>query len=83
LASRFIDPKLRAKTNTFMASKSKIDNRQMYVWNQKMSKDKKYCGRPMTALERERMIGYPDGYVSNAGGSFTNVNVVFSIDYQG
>mmetsp|Transcript_10420 Transcript_10420/g.15921 ORF Transcript_10420/g.15921 Transcript_10420/m.15921 type:complete len:775 (-) Transcript_10420:120-2444(-) len=54
-----------AKCNCFMSSKSKIDDNQtvrMYVF-QKNPKDKKFYGRPFTVLERERLMGYPEGYV--------------------
>jgi len=38
----------------------------MYVF-QPNKKDGKYYGRPMETVERERMMGFPEGYVENAG----------------
>ena len=69
MASTIIDPKLRVKANTFMASKTRIDDRNsfaMYVWEAK-PQNGKYVGRPMLASEREAMMGYPAGYVTKPG----------------
>ena len=62
-----------AKANTFMASKSRIDERgsfRMYTFKKEPDEtSQKYLGRPLTAEEREKMMGYPPGYVSKTGES--------------
>lgn len=51
------------KANTFMASKSRInDDRMMRV----RPEGSKYVADKFSVLERERMLGFPDGYVSEA-----------------
>ena len=49
-----------------MASKSRIDERnslRMYVFKDRNVTTGNYHGRPMTVSEREKLMGYPTGYV--------------------
>lgn len=58
-----------SKAPCFMASSTRIDERntlRMYVF-QPTKKNGKYYGRPMLTVERERMMGYPEGYVEKPG----------------
>mmetsp|Transcript_35563 Transcript_35563/g.82595 ORF Transcript_35563/g.82595 Transcript_35563/m.82595 type:complete len:540 (-) Transcript_35563:514-2133(-) len=75
--AHIVDAESCAKAQCFMASKTRIDERsslRMYVFhqspNKKKQKNKKilqYRGRPMTIVERERMMGYPEGYIEKPG----------------
>ena len=59
------EAKLR-KANTFMASLSRIDDARMTVVKYDASQNA-YIGRSITVLERERMMGLPESYVSKPG----------------
>lgn len=77
--AHFIERDLKiAKANCFMASIGRIDDSRMLVFKEtdrKFKKSKKkgkkkgkiYNGRPINVAEREIMMGYPNGYVENAG----------------
>ena len=53
------------KTNTFLASKARLDDDRML----KMKKrgDNQFLKGHFSVLERERMLGFPEGYVQEAG----------------
>lgn len=58
-----------AKCNCFMASKSRLDEPssfRMYVFLNHTQHGKYIC-RPLKAVERERMMGFPAGYVTEKG----------------
>lgn len=71
-----MDEESLAKANCFMASPLRIDERQslrMYVFDKNAVETeeggrtvKKYLGRPMTVAEREKIMGFPEGYVEKA-----------------
>jgi hypothetical protein len=56
-----------------MASKSRIDEFQtlrMFVFKKERygkRKKRKYYGRPMRIIEREKLMGYPVGYIQKPG----------------
>lgn len=56
-----------------MASASKIDDSpslRMYVFRKEASHEDgepKYTGRPLNVAEREKLMGYKEGYVENPG----------------
>ena len=52
------------KANTFMASSSRIDDERMYKI--RPTGGGRYECAYYSTLERERMLGYPEGYVSGA-----------------
>ena len=52
------------KANTFMASSSRIDDERMYKI--RPTGGSRYECAYYSTLERERMLGYPEGYVSGA-----------------
>lgn len=66
------EPSLQ-KANTFMASKSRLDD-QPRMMKVKEVGDKKFEVSSFSVSERERMLGYPDGYVMRAGKSGIFVN---------
>ena len=54
------------KCNCFMASKARIDelnSLRMYVFRDQNQDGTHWFGRPITAAERELMMGYPKGYI--------------------
>jgi hypothetical protein len=53
------------KANTFLASKMRLDSDSML--KMKAKGRKRYIKGYYSVLERERMLGFPDGYVKNAG----------------
>ena len=53
------------KALTFMASKSRLDDKRMV--KVKRREDGKFEVGHFSALDRERMLGFPEGYVSGAG----------------
>ena len=73
LPCQIVDTGTIAKANCLMASTSRIDERntmRMYVFDKQgrvtkegKKKMKKYVGRPMTVMEREKLMGFPVGYV--------------------
>jgi hypothetical protein len=65
----FFESDMSFKANCFMASKGRLNDDRMYVY--KLNKDGTYQVRPMHLVERERLMGLPEGYVS------TPVNVLF------
>ena len=73
IPAHIVDPNTTAKANCIMGSKSKIDERdslRMYVFQTKSRIHKNqrvYRGRPMTISEREKLMGYPEQYVEEAG----------------
>ena len=54
-----------SKANTFMASKSRLDDDRMKV-AKAIAGERNYLVRSFTVAERETMIGLPKGYVSEA-----------------
>jgi hypothetical protein len=53
-----------------MASKTRIDEFQslrMFVFQERDEKKKAYFGRPMLTVEREKLMGFPVGYVEIPG----------------
>jgi hypothetical protein len=53
-----------------MASKSRIDEIQtlrMFVFQERDDQNEKYFGRPMLTVEREKLMGFPVGYVEIPG----------------
>ena len=68
------EPSLQ-KANTFMASKSRLDD-QPRMMKVKEVGHKKFEVGSFSVNERERMLGYPDGYVMRAGktGIFLNTS---------
>jgi len=62
---QIIEDDMSVKCNCLMASMARIDEPtsfRMYVFEKK-PKDKKYFGRPLLVVERERLMGYPEGYI--------------------
>lgn len=53
------------KANTFMASQGRLDDARMLKVKEVDGND--YVAGTFSVLERERMLGYPEGYVENAG----------------
>ena len=74
-STEYEEEKTVCKAQYLMASRSRIDEHatlRMFVFHNKPEKRKKfkgkrYCGRPMTVQEREKMMGYPVGYVEEPG----------------
>jgi len=68
LPSQIVEPGIPAKANCLMASTTRIDERtslRMYVFDKKYANSaQSYHGRPMTVLERENLMGFPEGYVT-------------------
>lgn len=68
-----IDPKALAKVNCLMASSSRVDDVnsfRMYVFKEQKKKslgEDLFLGRPLTVAERERLMGFPEGYVEVPG----------------
>jgi sulfur relay (sulfurtransferase) complex TusBCD TusD component (DsrE family) len=63
-------PKTLTKTNCFMAHKSRIDDDRMTVAKKVLNEDNEWfetVARPINALERELIMGFPRGYVKKAG----------------
>jgi hypothetical protein len=54
------------KANTFMASKARLDD-QPRMMKVKEVGHKKFEIGSFSASERERLLGYPEGYVTRAG----------------
>ena len=54
-----------AKANTFMASKGRINDERMV--KTRPIGNTRYEKGHFSALERERMLGFPEGYVQGAG----------------
>ena len=53
-----------------MASTSRIDEIQtlrMFVFQDRDEETNKYYGRPMLTVEREKLMGFPVGYVEIPG----------------
>jgi site-specific DNA-cytosine methylase len=68
--AHIVDPEVTAKAQCFMACSSRIDERatlRMYVFKDKTDQLGRYHGRPMTVTEREKIMGYPVGYVERPG----------------
>ncbi len=69
-------PSRRLKANTFMASKARLKDDRMCVFkryedgNHRNMKGREYLTRAFNVTERERMMGYPEGYVSRPGQFF-------------
>lgn len=65
----------RMKANTFMASKARIADNRMHVFklhqdgedNKGRVKRPQYLKRIYNVAERERIMGYPEGYLSQPG----------------
>jgi hypothetical protein len=58
------------KAQCFLASKSRIDvphSLRTYVFEASMTNKLKHKGRPLNVGEMEAMMGYPIGYVEEAG----------------
>lgn len=53
------------KANTFMASLARLDDGRML--KVKEIDANQYVASSYSVLERERMLGFPEGYVGNAG----------------
>jgi hypothetical protein len=80
LPAHIVDGETTAKASCFMASSTRIDERQslrMYVFKEPkndngrssdrtIEEGRRYHGRPMSVGEREAMMGYPRGYVEHA-----------------
>ena len=72
LPAQIEDPDSFAKCNCIMASRTRIDDvntLRMYVFKNQPPKEDKYEGRPLTVVERERLMGYFEGYVEQPGTS--------------
>lgn len=76
LAANIIEPDMsEAKANCFMASKGRIDNDEggrmhifrEYTSNMEGSSILKFIRRTFTTVERERLMGFPEGYVEEPG----------------
>jgi hypothetical protein len=78
--AHIVHPELHIKAPCMMASAGRIDDRttmRMYVFDEKKHKcpieegskvmENRYLGRPMKVNERERLMGYPEGYVERPG----------------
>jgi hypothetical protein len=50
----------------------------MYVFHDQSETTGKYHGRPMNVLEREKLMGYPDGYVEKPGQSGVDCQSLFA-----
>lgn len=64
--AHLLDPEVTAKAQCLMASKSRIDEFQtlrMFVFRKQNDVTHKYHGRPMLIVEREKLMGYPVGYI--------------------
>lgn len=69
VTGQIIEDNMSVKCNCLMASMSRIDEPtsfRMYVFERK-PKNKKYFGRPLLVVERERLMGYPEGYIEKPG----------------
>jgi hypothetical protein len=64
------DTEFSQRANTFMASEGRINDRPRMLVVKKYKAGTKgkqdYVGRTYTVRERERMLGFPDGYVEHA-----------------
>jgi site-specific DNA-cytosine methylase len=67
LGSTYVDPDTIAHCNTFMASLSRIDDERMDIFKKQQQPDGKvrFVKRKINVSEREKMMGYPVGYVSD------------------
>ena len=54
------------RANTFMASKSRLDDYRMWKIKQVDPVTQDYIVDSINGTEREKMMGYPVGYVKNA-----------------
>ena len=64
------------KANTFLASKSRVDDERM----QKVKYDdnkRHYAVETFTTNDREIMLGFPKGYVEKSGELFNDRRVVY------
>ena len=54
------------KTSAFVSTLESRSQMESYPYQQ-ISSDDKYIQAKLSVVERERLLGYPDGYVSGAG----------------
>lgn len=59
----------RIKANTFMASYGRLGDDRMFIFKEEKENGKRhlYSKRIYSVTERERIMGYPEGYVSKPG----------------
>ncbi len=57
----------RIKAHTFMASKGRLEDTRMQIFKVHPNKKGRYLMRCYNVAERERIMGYPEGYVSEPG----------------
>lgn len=53
------------RLNTFMASVYRINNETVYVYKKHPTEDSVIMGRPVTVVERCRIMGFPDDYITD------------------
>ena len=70
LPGQIVEPEIHVKSNCIMASLGRQDEKaslRMYCFQSERNGGKEYIGRPLSMAERERFMGYPEGYIEKPG----------------